>query len=76
MPGVTGALYALRRECFRPIAPRTILDDVAIPMQAAMQRRRVIFDGRAIAYDRASQSLRMSARARCARWRETSSCSR
>ncbi|WP_119154022.1 glycosyltransferase family 2 protein [Caldimonas tepidiphila] len=54
--GVTGALYALRRECFRPIPPETILDDVLIPMQAAMQGRRVVFESRAQAYDRPSQS--------------------
>ncbi len=50
-PGVTGALYALRKSCFRPIAPGTILDDVAIPMQAAMQGKRIVFESRAIAYD-------------------------
>lgn len=55
-PGVTGALYALRRECFRPIPERTILDDVAIPMQAVRAGYRVIFDGRAHAYDQASKS--------------------
>nr|WP_297352097.1 glycosyltransferase family 2 protein [uncultured Caldimonas sp.] len=52
--GVTGALYALRRSAFRPIPPQTILDDVAIPMTAAMQGLRVVFDNRAHAYDRAS----------------------
>jgi poly-beta-1,6-N-acetyl-D-glucosamine synthase len=56
VPGVTGALYALRRECFRPIAPDTILDDVAIPMQAVRAGWRVVFDDRALAFDRASQS--------------------
>lgn len=53
--GVTGALYALRRECFRPIPAGTILDDVAIPMQVVMQGRRVVFEARAQAYDRPSQ---------------------
>lgn len=51
VPGVSGALYALRRECFRPIPPNTILDDVAIPMQAVMQGKRVVFESRAMAYD-------------------------
>jgi len=55
-PGVTGALYALRRQCFRPIAERTILDDVAIPMQAVRAGYRVVFDSRALAYDKPSQS--------------------
>ncbi len=52
--GVTGALYALRRQCFKPIPPTTVLDDVAIPMVAVMDGWRVGFEGRAIAYDRPS----------------------
>lgn len=52
--GVTGALYAIRRQCFEPISPQTILDDVAIPMQAAMKGWRVVFEKRAIAYDQPS----------------------
>jgi poly-beta-1,6-N-acetyl-D-glucosamine synthase len=55
-PGVTGALYAIRRSCFIPIAANTILDDVAIPMQAVRAGYRVVFDSRAHAYDRPSQS--------------------
>lgn len=54
VPGATGALYAIRRSAFRPIAPQTILDDVAIPMQACLGGLRVIFDGRALAFDQAS----------------------
>ncbi len=56
VPGATGALYAIRRECFGPIPAGTILDDVAIPMQAAMAGYRVVFDGRAQAFDHASLS--------------------
>jgi cellulose synthase/poly-beta-1,6-N-acetylglucosamine synthase-like glycosyltransferase len=56
VPGVTGALYAIRRACFLPIPTRTILDDVAIPMQAVRAGYRVVFDARAVAYDKASQS--------------------
>jgi poly-beta-1,6-N-acetyl-D-glucosamine synthase len=56
VPGVTGALYALRRECFLPIPARTVLDDVLIPMRAALAGWRVVFDGRAHAYDKPSQS--------------------
>lgn len=55
-PGVTGALYAMRRSCYRPISERTILDDVAIPMQAVRAGYRVVFDSRAIAYDKPSQT--------------------
>lgn len=49
--GVTGALYAIRRECFKSIPPETILDDVAIPMLAAMDGWRITFEKGAIAYD-------------------------
>jgi cellulose synthase/poly-beta-1,6-N-acetylglucosamine synthase-like glycosyltransferase len=52
--GVSGALYALRRALWRPIPPETILDDVMIPMNVVAQGRRVVFDSRAIAFDRPS----------------------
>lgn len=52
--GVSGALYALRRALWQPIPQQTILDDVMIPMNVAMQRRRVLFDARAVAWDRPS----------------------
>ena len=51
MVGVTGALYGIRRELFREVPSNTILDDVLIPMQVVMRGRRVVFDGRAKAYD-------------------------
>jgi poly-beta-1,6-N-acetyl-D-glucosamine synthase len=54
-PGVTGALYAIRRRCYTPISPATILDDVAIPMQAIRAGYRVVFESRAHAYDRPCQ---------------------
>ncbi|RBP48100.1 cellulose synthase/poly-beta-1,6-N-acetylglucosamine synthase-like glycosyltransferase [Roseimicrobium gellanilyticum] len=49
--GCTGAIYALRRECFVELPPDTILDDVVIPMQAVMQGRRVGYSVEAIAWD-------------------------
>lgn len=49
--GATGAIYALRRELFRPIPEALILDDVLIPMQVARQGYRVLFEPRARAYD-------------------------
>ena len=55
-PGVTGALYAIRRSCYKAIPDRTILDDVAIPMQAVRAGYRVVFDSRAIAFDKPSQT--------------------
>lgn len=56
--GVTGALYALRRECFQAIPPDTILDDVVIPMNVVMAGKRVIFENRAMAFDLPSRDAR------------------
>lgn len=49
--GCTGAIYALRRELYRPLPPDTLLDDVVIPMQAVMAGKRVWFAPQAVAYD-------------------------
>jgi cellulose synthase/poly-beta-1,6-N-acetylglucosamine synthase-like glycosyltransferase len=49
--GCTGAVYAVRRSCFRPLAEDIILDDVVLPMQVAASGLRVRFDRNAIAYD-------------------------
>lgn len=50
--GATGAVYAIRRELFQPIPDDTLLDDVVIPMQIAVNHgRRVSFDPTAPAYD-------------------------
>ena len=49
--GATGALYAVRRELLTEVPEGTILDDVYIPMQVVRQGKRVIFDGRARAWD-------------------------
>ena len=52
--GATGALYAIRRDLYRPIPRHTILDDVAIPMNAVLHGKRVVFDRDAKVYDRAT----------------------
>jgi len=49
--GVTGAIYALRRELFEPIPLDTILDDVLIPMTIVRRGYRVVFESAALAYD-------------------------
>jgi biofilm PGA synthesis N-glycosyltransferase PgaC len=54
--GATGALYAIRRELYRPIPRHTILDDVAIPMNVVLGGKRVVFDRTARAYDDAVSS--------------------
>ncbi len=49
--GATGALYAARRELVPEVPAGTILDDVLIPMNVVRQGQRVVFDGRAHAWD-------------------------
>jgi poly-beta-1,6-N-acetyl-D-glucosamine synthase len=50
--GVTGAIYAIRRELYTEIPQGTILDDVFVPMNVTRMGRRVIFQPSAIARDR------------------------
>jgi biofilm PGA synthesis N-glycosyltransferase PgaC len=54
--GVTGALYAIRRDLFEPIPADTILDDVLIPMQIVRQGYRVLFESAALATEALSAS--------------------
>lgn len=54
--GVTGAIYALRKDLFVPLDPSTILDDVAIPMRVVLAGRRVMFAPEARAWDRIAES--------------------
>jgi biofilm PGA synthesis N-glycosyltransferase PgaC len=56
LPGATGAIYAIRRELFRPVPSKTVLDDVVIPMRIVLQGKRSIFDAAARAYDTASET--------------------
>jgi poly-beta-1,6-N-acetyl-D-glucosamine synthase len=51
MVGVTGAIYAMRRELYVEIPPGTILDDVFVPMHVIKQGKRVVFQPSAMAYD-------------------------
>lgn len=57
LTGVTGAIYAIRRECYRGVPADTILDDVAIPLEVVLQGRRVRLEPRACAYERATQDM-------------------
>jgi poly-beta-1,6-N-acetyl-D-glucosamine synthase len=50
--GVTGAIYAIRRELYVKMPAGTILDDVFVPMNVARMGKRVIFQPSAIARDR------------------------
>jgi biofilm PGA synthesis N-glycosyltransferase PgaC len=61
VPGATGACYAIRKSLFRPIPPATILDDVAIPMQAVAKGYRCLFEPAALVFDEPSKSPRQEA---------------
>jgi len=50
--GVSGSICAVRRVLFRPIPRGVLLDDLYWPLRVVMQGRRVVYDERALAYDR------------------------
>lgn len=52
--GVSGAIYAIRRELFEPIPGDTLVDDLLIPMQIVRRGYRVVFEPGARAFDRAA----------------------
>jgi cellulose synthase/poly-beta-1,6-N-acetylglucosamine synthase-like glycosyltransferase len=54
--GATGAIYAIRRELWRPLPENTILDDVYTPMSIALAGHRVVFEEKARAHDKAVES--------------------
>lgn len=49
--GCTGAIYAIRRNLFRPLPGDVLLDDVVIPMSIAEQGYRIGFDDDAVSLD-------------------------
>jgi cellulose synthase/poly-beta-1,6-N-acetylglucosamine synthase-like glycosyltransferase len=56
--GVTGAVYAVRRELFEPLPADAILDDVLLPMRIVRRGYRVVFEPAARAYDGAAATSR------------------
>lgn len=61
VPGATGACYAIRKSLFQSIPSATILDDVAIPMQAVARGYRCLFEPDALVFDEPSKSTRQEA---------------
>jgi len=53
----SGAIYALRRRCFRPLTPDDVIDDFVVPMRARKLGFRVVFDPEAEAVDFAAESV-------------------
>lgn len=58
MAGADGAMYALRRELFRPCPNDTIIEDFIIPMQVVRQGKRVVFEPAAVGWEEGATSLR------------------
>ena len=54
--GVSGALYAIRRDLFPDVPAGTVLDDVFVPMDVVRRGHRVVLEAGAVAWDRASAS--------------------
>jgi cellulose synthase/poly-beta-1,6-N-acetylglucosamine synthase-like glycosyltransferase len=54
----SGAVCALRREAYRPLDPRTVLDDFVIPMNARKAGYQVLHDPEAVAMDYAPRSIK------------------
>jgi cellulose synthase/poly-beta-1,6-N-acetylglucosamine synthase-like glycosyltransferase len=47
----SGAIYALRRECYRPLPQETLIEDFLVPMNTRKQGYRVLYDPEALATD-------------------------
>jgi poly-beta-1,6-N-acetyl-D-glucosamine synthase len=58
MAGADGAMYALRRELFRPCPNDTLIEDFVIPMQVIAQGKRVVMEPQAVGWEKGVQSLR------------------
>ena len=65
VPGSTGAIYAIRRELFEPLPPKTVLDDVLVPMRIVLRGKRAIFEPAALAYDRVSVAPEIEYEKKC-----------
>ena len=57
MVGADGAMYALRRELFRPCPNDTVIEDFIIPMSVIRQGKRTVFEPEAIAWEQGPASL-------------------
>lgn len=54
----SGAIYAIRRECYRPLSQHTLVDDLVVPMNARCLGYEVIYDPEASGSDFAAASVR------------------
>ncbi|MDB6100261.1 MAG: glycosyl transferase [Gammaproteobacteria bacterium] len=56
--GANGAIYAIRRECFVPIRPDTVIDDFCIAMTVAAGGRLLVYEPEARAAEDAPPQIR------------------
>jgi cellulose synthase/poly-beta-1,6-N-acetylglucosamine synthase-like glycosyltransferase len=56
--GVSGSIYVLRRSDMEPLAHDLILDDLWVPMRLRLQRRKILFEESAMAFDEAFEDQR------------------
>jgi cellulose synthase/poly-beta-1,6-N-acetylglucosamine synthase-like glycosyltransferase len=57
--GATGAVYAIRRTLFQPLPIlKTIADDFIIPIQILKQGFRVIYEAKAVGYEKPTNSIK------------------
>lgn len=62
--GANGALYALRRDLFTPLAPGTIVDDLVIPLRLAIRGHALGYEPEALAFEETAATLQDEARRR------------
>lgn len=53
----SGAVYALRRQCYRPLSPEVMIEDFVVPMTARRLGYRVLYDPEATATDFPASSV-------------------
>lgn len=54
----SGAIYALRRSCYRPLEPGDVIDDFLIPMRARQMGYRILHDPEALATEFSADSVK------------------
>jgi cellulose synthase/poly-beta-1,6-N-acetylglucosamine synthase-like glycosyltransferase len=62
MAGVSGSIYAIRRDDFPELPKNIILDDMWVPLSVAMRKKRVVLAEAACAFDEAFDDEREFAR--------------
>ena len=53
----SGAIYALRRDCYPRLSADTVIEDLVIPMNARRLGYRVLYDPEAVGTDFAASSV-------------------